>query len=165
MLRSIVVIYLPLLCFIIPIYCCKIHGTESGVCSYRYLPSTYQDGFRSDLEAIKIANQNWANKTDGPCKNGEATHCMPFCGRYIASYYAPCVPKAIREKDRWVEEQVTAIIEKRIELENRKEAKKRFMKNKACQVSDFLLHYTQVMDVAVDLIMINTGSNTFHFFH
>ena len=131
----IVVILLPSFFFIT--YSCKIHGTESGVCSYRYLPSTYQDGIRSDLEAIEMSNKNWANKTDGPCKNGEADHCMPFCGRYIASYYPPCVPKATRDKDRWIEEQVTVIIEKRLDLEKRKEAKKRFLKNKACQVSEF----------------------------
>ena len=51
---------------------------------------------------------------------------MPFCGRYIASYYPPCVPDpgvalyrdqnfpngrfqdhTTRAKDRWVEEQAT----------------------------------------------------------
>ena len=146
--RSIVVILLPLLYFVIPIHSCKIHGTESGVCSYRYLPSTYQNGIRSDLEAITIANQNWANETDGACKNGEGAHCMPFCGRYIASYYPPCVPKATRDKDRWVEEQVTSIIERRIGLEKRKEAKKRFMKNKACQEVSELLHYTSAGSIS-----------------
>ena len=72
---------------------------------------------------------------------------MPLCSRYIASYYPPCVPKATRDKDRWVEEQVTAIIEKRIGLEKRKEVKKRFMKNKACQVSE-LLHYTSAGSIS-----------------
>lgn len=114
-----------------PVYSCKIHGTESGVCTYRYLPSTYNG---SDLEKLKIANQNWANNTDGPCKDGEADHCMPFCGRYIASYYPPCVPKSTMAKDRWVEEQVTSIIENRIDAEKSKQGKKRFFKNKACQV-------------------------------
>jgi hypothetical protein len=100
-----------------------------------------------------MANQNWANETDGPCKDGEADHCMPFCGRYIASYYPPCVPNpgvalerdqnfpngrfqdhTTRAKDRWVEEQVMYIIENRVEMERKKESKKRFYKNKSCQV-------------------------------
>ena len=100
-----------------------------------------------------MANINWANGTDGPCKEGEGSHCMPFCGRYIAHYYPPCVPNAgvalnrdknfpegryhghnTREKDRWVEEQVTSIIETQIGLEAKKKAKKRFYKNKTCQV-------------------------------
>ncbi len=132
---------------------CKIQGTESGVCTYRYLPSFYQDGTRTKREAIDMANLNWANGTDGPCKDGEGDHCMPFCGRYIAHYYPPCVPNAgvalerdknfplgrfhrhnTREKDRWVEEQVTSIIEKQVDLEAKKKAKKRFYKNKTCQV-------------------------------
>lgn len=117
-----------------PVYSCKIQGTDSGVCTYRYLPSTYQDGSQNALEAITKANRNWANATDGPCNNGEADHCMPFCGKYIANYYPPCVPKDTRKKDRWIEEQVASIIEKRIELEKKKQAKKRFLKNKACQV-------------------------------
>lgn len=117
-------------------FSCKIHGTESGVCTYRYLPSTYQDGVRNELERIEIANTHWANGTKGPCENGEADHCMPFCGKYIANYYPPCVPKETRAKDRWIEEQATAIINNRIELEKQKQEKRRFYKNKACQVRE-----------------------------
>ncbi len=132
---------------------CKIQGTQSGVCTYRYLPSFYQDGTRTEREAIDLANLNWANGTEGPCKEGQGDHCMPFCGRYIAHYYPPCVPNEgvalnrdqnfpngrflnynTREKDRWVEEQVLGIIERQVELEGKKKAKKRFYKNKTCQV-------------------------------
>ena len=117
------------------IYSCKIHGADFGICTYRYLPSTYQDGVRNNLEAIEMANKNWANDTEGPCKYGEADHCMPFCGRYIANYYPPCVSNESRAKDRWVEEQVSSIIAERIEVEKTKTARKHFFKNKACQVS------------------------------
>lgn len=93
---------------------------------------------------------------------------MPFCGRYIANYYPPCVPNpgvatfekdqnfpegrnrryTTRFKDRWVEEQVTGIIDGRIDVETNQSAKNlgvdgygrkgskakiRFHKNKACQ--------------------------------
>jgi len=131
---------------------CKIHGTESGICTNMYLPSTYKNDDRSDLEAITMANINWANNTDGPCRDGDGDHCMPFCGRYIANYYPPCVPNSkvalerdqnfpngrfqqhtTRSKDRWVEEQVTSIIQERIDLEKQKLSKKRFYKNQACQ--------------------------------
>ncbi len=148
-----IVILLSSALLVIPSHQCKIQGTESGVCTYRYLPSTYQDGIRSNLEAIGMASQNWANGTDGPCRDGQADHCMPFCGRYIANYYPPCVPNngvalerdqnfpngrfqdhTTRAKDRWIEEQATSIIENRIEKERRKQSERRFYKNKACQV-------------------------------
>ncbi len=122
-----------------PILSCKIQGTESGVCTYRYLPSTYLDGIRSELEAIQLANQNWANDTQGPCKHGEGDHCMPFCGKYIANYYPPCVPENTRAKDRWIEEQVATIIDNRIELEKKKQTKRRFYKNRACQVRNLIM--------------------------
>ena len=112
------------------------------VCTYRYLSSTYKQSTRGDLEAYEVARQQWANSTDGPCKDGEGDHCMPFCGKYIANYYPPCVPvpaaleedinfphgrhhnHTTRTKDRWVEEKVLSLISRRIEIETNKTAKK-----------------------------------------
>jgi len=56
---------------------CEIQGMNTGFCDYRYLPKSF------DLEVIKEANKNWQHGTDGPCKEGEADHCMPFCGRLV----------------------------------------------------------------------------------
>ena len=94
----------------------------------KYLPSS------SELAAIEESKALWT--TD-----------MPFCGRWIASYYKPCVPSrpteawaaadgnfpagrligrvddgpedvtSIRNKDKWVEGTVAAAIQSRIDLE------------------------------------------------
>jgi len=144
---------------------CEIHGTDSGVCTYRYLPETYINATTKEKKARQIALTNWANDTDGPCKNGEGDHCMPFCGRYIAAYYPVCTPTPnalerdqnfpngrfqdhnTRSKDRWVEEQVTSIIDNRIAIETNRTARRlgvdeygrkgttkiRFHKNKDCR--------------------------------
>lgn len=76
---------------------CKIHGTDSGVCTNRYLPSTYyndgnsNEGFNTWEEALENSKTQWALGTDGPCLNGEADFCMPFCVRtkntYLKSSY------------------------------------------------------------------------------
>lgn len=35
-----------------------------------------------------------------PCEKGnEAHYCMPFCGKYIANYYPPCVPLPLFKED------------------------------------------------------------------
>ena len=117
---------------------CQLHGSDSGICTDRYLPATFGGG----LEDIEDAAKQWQNGTDGPCKEGQADHCMPFCGRWIASYYRPCIPApmfllkdqnfpegrhgkhTVREKDRWVEETVTAIIDARIAVESNITAQK-----------------------------------------
>ncbi len=52
---------------------CVIHGTDSGVCTREYLPAS------SELSAIEEAKTKWMAD-------------MPFCGRFVASYYSPCVP-------------------------------------------------------------------------
>jgi len=44
-----------------------------------YLPETYGGG----VKGIESAEKQWKIGTDGPCKNGTADHCMPFCGRWI----------------------------------------------------------------------------------
>ena len=62
---------------------CMLHGTESGICSYRYLPDTYGGG----LEGKEVANKEWKLGTDGACKNGDADHCMPFCGKWIGKIF------------------------------------------------------------------------------
>ncbi|KAL7473363.1 hypothetical protein ACHAXS_013812 [Conticribra weissflogii] len=129
---------------------CKIHGTDSGVCTNKYLPSTYSldKNDEKDLNAIQKAKDIW---------NAE----IPFCGRWIASYYSPCVPSrptsewmavdanfpfgrlssddnvdvySVRNKDSWVEEMVTSTVEARIEMEKQKGKRHyRFYKNKDCQ--------------------------------
>lgn len=131
---------------------CKIHGTDSGVCEYSYLPEYHRDTTSSEKEARERAKDQWANRTDDqPC---EGDQCMPFCGVYIAHYYPVCTPlfskrhdHSTRTKDRWVEEHVTSNIARRIAIETNKTAKKlgvdeygqkgkskkRFYKNKACQ--------------------------------
>lgn len=120
-----------------PALSCKIQGTDSGVCTDEYLPSTYGD---DRTLSVQVAQKRWMNGTDGPCRNGEGDHCMPFCGKWIANYYAPCVPApmsfaqskgypggrhkkfSVREKDRWVEETVTNVIANRIKIEINKTA-------------------------------------------
>ena len=52
---------------------CYIHNTDSGFCTRKYLPAS------SELADIESAKKRW-------------TADLPFCGRFIASYYAPCVP-------------------------------------------------------------------------
>lgn len=136
---------------------CEIHGTDSGQCTYRYLPETYQN--ETEKQARNIAQSLWA------CEDGD--DCMPYCGKYIAAYYPVCVPQTsflsrdqnfpqgrflshtTREKDRWVEESAIAMIEERISIETNRTARKlgvdeygnkgrtkvRFHKNKACQES------------------------------
>lgn len=121
---------------------CHIHGTDSGLCSFRYMPSTYLNETVNEKKAREIARSQWANGTEGPCMNGEGDHCMPFCGKYIAAYYPVCVPKSqaingdhnfpngrfkyhtIQSKDRWVERTVASTIEQRIAVETNKTARK-----------------------------------------
>ena len=86
---------------------CKIQGEKhSGVCLYDYI-----DG----------SNRNW------DCQDND--RCMPFCGRYIANFYPPCVPSrqflerdrnfpegrftnhTTLDKDRWIEQKVKEIFE------------------------------------------------------
>mmetsp|Transcript_7811 Transcript_7811/g.14717 ORF Transcript_7811/g.14717 Transcript_7811/m.14717 type:complete len:201 (+) Transcript_7811:1570-2172(+) len=124
-------------------FACDIHGTDSGVCSFRYMPSTYINDTVNEKKARAIAKSQWANDTEGPCLHGEGDHCMPFCGKYIAAYYPVCVPKTqsldgdynfpngrfkdhtrIQSKDRWVERTVVSIIEQRIVIETNKTARK-----------------------------------------
>ena len=38
------------------------------------------------MEGIEIANKQWKMGTEGPCKDGEADHCMPFCGKWIGKF-------------------------------------------------------------------------------
>src|SRR5210317_486928 len=52
---------------------CLIHGTDSGVCTYKYTTSS-----QATLEQIESATQRWNND-------------MPFCGKYV-HYYPACVP-------------------------------------------------------------------------
>lgn len=122
-------------------WACHIHGTDSGVCSFRYLPSTYMNETVNEKKAREIAKSQWANGTDGSCMQGEGDHCMPFCGKYIAAYYPVCVPKTqafdgdhnfprgrfkyhtVQSKDRWVERTVASMIEQRIALETNKTAR------------------------------------------
>lgn len=120
---------IPLLFFLLAATsACYVQNTDSGVCTTKYLPAS------SSLEDIERARERW-------------TADLPFCGRYIASYYAPCVPGrptdawtapdphfpegrladpdderddarySVRSKDRWVERMVTGTIAARIERE------------------------------------------------
>lgn len=72
---------------------CKIHGTESGFCETRYLPSTYTsatvgDGVKlSYKEALKRATSQWKNNTDGPCQLGQSEFCMPFCVCFFLFFF------------------------------------------------------------------------------
>ena len=127
---------------------CSIHNTQSGICTKKYLPSTYSSK-EGDLAAIQQAKAHWQNE-------------MPFCGKWIANYYSPCVPSrptrtwleadghfpfgrlssddgeedvySVRTKDAWVEETVSITIQARIEMGKKKGRKHfRFHKNKDCQ--------------------------------
>ena len=132
-------------------YGCIIHNTDSGVCSYKYRPAT------SEPDAVARAESLW--KAD-----------MPFCGKWIADYYAPCVPStptdawtaadanfpfgrlstsdsqqvdvhSIRSKDAWIEQTVTNSIQSRIELEKTQGSRYyRYFRNKDCQ--DAYARYT-----------------------
>ena len=120
---------------------CKIQGSDTGICTRQYLPETYGVG----LDGLRISKRQWSNETeDGPCSDEKnmASHCMPFCGRYIANYYAPCVPFAtflepdqnfprgrhgsftVLTKDKWVEETALNYISERIQKETNETAKK-----------------------------------------
>jgi hypothetical protein len=128
---------------------CRIHGTDSGQCTVKYLPETYSThGNEHDLEAIQIAKSHWMAD-------------MPYCGRFIANYYSPCVPSkptpewtspdanfqygrltteeqsdtaSILAKDQWVEATVSSTISQRIEMERQKGSNHyKFYKNKDCQ--------------------------------
>jgi hypothetical protein len=119
---------------------CEIMGIDSGYCEYQYLPETYINETTKERAARKIAQSKW---------NCDDESCMPFCGKYLASYYPFCAPSppaiamfqnhTIRSKDRWIEEQVTSTIANRIAIETKglgedgQKAKKRFHKNRACQ--------------------------------
>jgi len=114
---------------------CMIQNTDSGVCSYKYLTTS-----QATLEQIEAAKGRWESD-------------MPFCGKYINSY-PPCVPasstsrsapewissdanedlNAIREKDRWVQQETDAMIAERIEQERILGKKHyRYFRNKDCQ--------------------------------
>ena len=54
---------------------CRIHGTDSGVCTYKYTTSS-----QATLEQIESAKKRYEND-------------MPFCGKYV-HYYPACVPAA-----------------------------------------------------------------------
>lgn len=132
---------------------CNIHGTNSGICTNEYRPSSYAiDGNALNVEAIQQAKAKWQSD-------------MPYCGRYIANYYSPCVPSrpsdewaspdanfqfgrlmkgetketmtdvaSIQTKDKWVEETVTSTIQSRIELEREQGSSHyHFYQNKDCQ--------------------------------
>ena len=129
---------------------CNIHGTNSGICTSKYHPSSYAiDGDELNLEAIQRAKEQW--QAD-----------MPYCGRWIASYYNPCVPArptkefqapdinfefgrlmtgepatdvaSIQTKDKWVEDTVANTIASRIEREREKGSNHyHFYQNKDCQ--------------------------------
>lgn len=87
---------------------------------------------------------------------------LPYCGRWIASYYSPCVPSkpteewtaaganfpdgrlissddqvdiySIRAKDAWVEQTVTTAIQARIDLEKQNGSSHyHYFRNKDCQ--------------------------------
>ncbi|KAL7550820.1 hypothetical protein ACHAWF_014030 [Thalassiosira exigua] len=118
---------------------CLLHGSESGICTIKYLPGS------SDLEALENSKRVWEAE-------------LPFCGRWIASYYSPCVPAqptkewvaadanfpegrltsgqedihSIRKKDKWVEQTVTNAIQARIDLEKR-QGTSHYSRNRDCQ--------------------------------
>ena len=122
-----------ILSYVVAASACKIQNVDSGVCTYKYLV----DG-SLDIEQIEQAKLRWEED-------------MPFCGKYVNSY-APCVPqasaaslpgwltsdanvdlKALREKDRWVQEETSATIAERIENERIFSNKHRYFKNNDCQ--------------------------------
>ncbi len=125
---------------------CVLHNTDSGVCTHKYLPSS------SEHEA-----------------RARALEDMPFCGGWIANYYAPCVPStpneawtaadanfpqgrlvtndgrvdihSIRSKDAWINETVTNSIKSRIEFETKQGSSNyHYFRNKDCQ--DAYARYT-----------------------
>ena len=127
---------------------CKVHGTDSGVCTTKYHPSSYSAD-ELDLDAVQQAKVQW--QAD-----------MPYCGRWIASYYSPCVPSrptkewessdvnfqfgrlmasetmidvaSIQTKDKWVEETVINTIQSRIEREREQGSNHyHFYENKDCE--------------------------------
>lgn len=138
--------------FLQSIIACNIHGTNSGICTNKYLPSTYAiDGDSLNLEAIQKAKSEWQKD-------------MPYCGRWIASYYSPCVPSkpnkewessdinfefgrlvkeksvtdvhvaSIQSKDKWVQDTVASTVQSRIESEREKgSGHYHFYQNKDCQ--------------------------------
>ena len=96
---------------------CKLHGSDidSGVCLYSFFQSNNDD----NKDAI---TKRWN------CYDNE--QCMPFCGKWIADYYSPCVPsiqkitKADRNfpqgrfhkhstfmKDQWIKQKVEHVFE------------------------------------------------------
>mmetsp|Transcript_11296 Transcript_11296/g.20728 ORF Transcript_11296/g.20728 Transcript_11296/m.20728 type:complete len:259 (+) Transcript_11296:128-904(+) len=123
---------------------CIIQNSDSGVCTRKYLPQT------SDLDAIEEARVRWMAD-------------IPFCGKWISSYFAPCVPSlptkawtaadpnfpdgrltfssdeqvdvhSIRSKDRWIEQTVTNTIQARIDLEKQQGSSHyHYFRNKDCQ--------------------------------
>jgi hypothetical protein len=145
-----------LICSILQPYftmACNIHGTNSGICTNNYHPSTYApNGDELNLDAIQKAKTQWMAD-------------MPYCGRWIASYYSPCVPSqptskwsardanfefgrlmrgnsdgtmtdvaSIQTKDKWVEDTVTNTINTRIEMEKALgNGHHHFHQNKDCQ--------------------------------
>jgi hypothetical protein len=65
---------------------CNIHGTNSGICTNKYHPSTHAtNGNELDLDAIQQAKMQWMVD-------------MPYCGRWIASCYFSCVPSRPRKE-------------------------------------------------------------------
>ena len=118
---------------------CAIHGTDSGVCTKKYLPTS------SELSSLEEAKSRWMAD-------------MPFCGRFISSYYSPCVPSkptiewtaadanflsgrlstdgediaSIRNKDSWVEENVSRAVQARIDTE-KEQGSSHYFRNKDCQ--------------------------------
>ena len=137
-----------LLRLLLPVHSCKLQGTDSGVCTYQYLPETYQNDTTDEKRARQISQEKWA------CE--DASTCAPFCGRFIAAYYPVCVPTpnpypnrqfnhTIIMKDRWVEEQFNLIVSNRFKIntesrslgvdddEEKRKSDNPFHKNKACQ--------------------------------
>ena len=154
--------FLPLLLLVITLlltiqstFGCRIHNSNSGVCTKKYLPTS------TELDAIEEAKTRW--QAD-----------LPYCGRFVASYYSPCVPSkptdawiapdanfpngrlaasdqknvvgvigggdeeedvhSIRNKDAWVEQTVTRTIQARIDLEKQQGSSHyHYFRNKDCQ--------------------------------
>lgn len=121
---------------------CTIHNSDSGICTNKYLPTS------TEINDIENAKTRWLAD-------------MPYCGRWIASYYAPCVPSKptpawlaadanfpdgrltndrgldidlIRNKDRWIEDTVTNTIQARIGLEKEQGSSHyHYFRNNDCQ--------------------------------
>ena len=80
--------FLPLLLLVITLlltiqstFGCQIHNSNSGVCTKKYLPTS------PELDAIEEAKTRW--QAD-----------LPYCGRFVSSYYSPCVPS--KPTDAWI---------------------------------------------------------------